>query len=136
MILNMYDVIINLRLRRSPMTTQPPFSQHPRRLHGDWALVYADRSRSRGHDLSWWPAPCPAMEALAEGMRRETGVTVDILQSYWTDASRGPLEARLYATTLRIAYLVKYRRISAAVIRFLDLEARTGGRDTSPHPRH
>lgn len=58
--------------------------------------VYADRFAKRGHDLVLVARDRARMEGLAERLRRETGVAVDILAADLTDA-RGlaQVEARL-----------------------------------------
>jgi short-subunit dehydrogenase len=43
--------------------------------------VYADRFARRGHDLVLVARDRARMEALAERLRRETGVAVDVLRS-------------------------------------------------------
>jgi short-subunit dehydrogenase len=68
--------------------------------------VYADRFARRGHDLVLVARDRARMEALAERLRRETGVTADILQADLTDPSAlGQVEARLRDDT-RIGVLV------------------------------
>jgi short-subunit dehydrogenase len=68
--------------------------------------VYADRFARRGHDLVLVARDRARMEALAERLRRETGVTVDILQADLTDpGALGQVEARLRDDT-RIGVLV------------------------------
>jgi short-subunit dehydrogenase len=68
--------------------------------------VYADRFARRGHDLVLVARDRARMEALAERLRRETGVTVDILQADLTDpGALSHLEARLRDDT-RIGVLV------------------------------
>jgi hypothetical protein len=47
--------------------------------------VYADRFAKRGHDLVLVARDRNRMEALAERLRRETGVAVDVLQADLTD---------------------------------------------------
>lgn len=47
--------------------------------------VYADRFAGRGHDLVLVARDHGRMEALAERLRRETGVTIDILQADLTN---------------------------------------------------
>ena len=50
--------------------------------------VYADRFAKRGHDLVLVARDRARMEALAERLRRETGVSVDILPADLTDSHR------------------------------------------------
>jgi short-subunit dehydrogenase len=57
---------------------------------------YADRFAKRGHDLVLVARDRARMETLAERLRRETGVTIDILQADLTDAAAlAQVEARL-----------------------------------------
>jgi len=49
--------------------------------------VYADRFAKRGHDLVLVARDRAKMEALAERLRKETGVGIDILQADLTNAS-------------------------------------------------
>jgi short-subunit dehydrogenase len=58
--------------------------------------VYADRFARRGHDLVLVARDQARLEALAERLRRETGVAVDILKADLTDpAELATVEARL-----------------------------------------
>jgi short-subunit dehydrogenase len=58
--------------------------------------VYADRFAKRGHDLVLVARDRTRMEALAERLRREAGVAVDILKADLTDAvDLAQVEARL-----------------------------------------
>jgi short-subunit dehydrogenase len=58
--------------------------------------VYADRFARRGHDLVLVARARERMEALADRLRRETGVAIDILQADLTAAhDLGQVEARL-----------------------------------------
>lgn len=58
--------------------------------------VYADRFAKRGHDLVLVARNRARLEALAERLHRETGVTVDILRADLTDAVElARVEARL-----------------------------------------
>src|ERR1700734_2833979 len=58
--------------------------------------VYADRFAKRGHDLILVARDRSRMEALAERLRRETGVAIDIIQADLTNASAlVQVEARL-----------------------------------------
>ena len=49
--------------------------------------VYADRFARRGHDLVLVARDRGRMEALAQRLRREAGVAVDVLQADLTDAT-------------------------------------------------
>ena len=76
--------------------------------------VYADRFAKRGHDLVLVARDRARMVALAERLRRETGVTVDILQADLTDgAALAQVEARL-RDDARIGVLVNNAGASAA----------------------
>lgn len=76
--------------------------------------MYADRFARRGHDLVLVARDRARMEALAERLRRETGVTVDILQADLTDAAAlAQVEARLRDDT-RIGVLVNNAGASVA----------------------
>jgi short-subunit dehydrogenase len=58
--------------------------------------VYADRFARRGHDVVLVARARERMEALADRLRRETGVAIDILQADLTAAhDLGQVEARL-----------------------------------------
>jgi short-subunit dehydrogenase len=58
--------------------------------------VYADRFARRGHDLVLVARDRGRMEALAQRLRREAGVTVDVLQADLTDtAELARVETRL-----------------------------------------
>lgn len=76
--------------------------------------VYADRFAKRGHDLVLVARDRARMEALAERLRRETGVSVDILQADLTDAGElAQVEERLRADT-RIGILINNAGASVA----------------------
>ena len=76
--------------------------------------VYADRFARRGHDLVLVARDRARMEKLADRLRRETGVTVDVLQADLTDARDLALvEARLRDDS-RIGILVNNAGMSAA----------------------
>jgi uncharacterized protein len=76
--------------------------------------VYADRFAKRGHDLVLVARDRVRMEALAERLRRETGIAVDILQADLTDSGAlAQVEARLRAD-VRIGVLVNNAGMSAA----------------------
>jgi short-subunit dehydrogenase len=76
--------------------------------------VYADRFARRGHDLVLVARDRARMEKLAERLRRETGVTVDVLRADLTDARDLALvEARL-RDDRRIGILVNNAGMSAA----------------------
>jgi uncharacterized protein len=76
--------------------------------------VYADRFAKRGHDLVLVARDRARMEALAERLRRETGVKIDILQADLTDAAAlAQVEARL-RDDARIGVLVNNAGASAA----------------------
>jgi short-subunit dehydrogenase len=58
--------------------------------------VYADRFAKRGHDLVLVARDKARMDSLAERLRRETGVAIDILQADLTEqADLAAVEARL-----------------------------------------
>ncbi|MFC7400028.1 SDR family NAD(P)-dependent oxidoreductase [Chelatococcus sp. GCM10030263] len=68
--------------------------------------VYADRFAKRGHDLMLVARDQARMEAIAERLRRETGVAIDILKADLTEqADLAAVEARLRDET-RIGVLV------------------------------
>src|SRR5215471_5974656 len=76
--------------------------------------VYADRFAHRGHDLVLVARDRARMEKLAERLRAETGVTVDVLEADLTDANDlVVVEARLRADE-RIGILVNNAGRSAA----------------------
>src|SRR5208337_1152136 len=76
--------------------------------------VYADRFAKRGHDLVLVARNLTRMHSLAEKLRRETGVTVDILQADLTVASAlSAVEARLREDE-RIGILVNNAGAAAA----------------------
>ncbi|MEH2236050.1 SDR family NAD(P)-dependent oxidoreductase [Nostoc sp.] len=76
--------------------------------------VYADRFAKRGHDLVLVARDLTRMEALAERLRRETGVAVDVLQADLTDAGElAQVEERLRADT-RIGILINNAGASVA----------------------
>jgi len=75
--------------------------------------MYADRFARRGHDLVLVARDRGRMEALAERLRRETGVAIDILQADLTDrAELAQVEARL-SEDARIGILVNNAGASA-----------------------
>ena len=76
--------------------------------------MYADRFAKRGHDLVLVARDRARMEALAGRLRRETGVTVDILEADLTEpAALAQVEARL-RDDARIGVLVNNAGASAA----------------------
>lgn len=76
--------------------------------------VYADRFARRGHDLVLVARDRARMEALAERLRRETGVAIDILSADLTDARElAQVEARV-RDDARIGILVNNAGASAA----------------------
>jgi short-subunit dehydrogenase len=76
--------------------------------------VYADRFARRGHDLVLVARDRARLEALAERLRREAGVAVDILQADLTDnAQLGKVET-LLRTDPRIGILVNNAGASLA----------------------
>ena len=76
--------------------------------------VYADRFARRGHDLVLVARDRARMEKLGDRLRRETGVTVNILQADLTDAGDLALvEARLRDDS-RIGILVNNAGMTAA----------------------
>ncbi|MDQ7246545.1 SDR family NAD(P)-dependent oxidoreductase [Dongia sedimenti] len=76
--------------------------------------VYADRFAKRGHDLVLVARDRAKLEALAQRLRRETGVGVDILPADLTDAAQiGAVEARL-RDDARIGILVNNAGASLA----------------------
>ena len=76
--------------------------------------VYADRFAKRGHDLVLVARDRARMEALADRLRRETGVAVDVLQADLTEPRQlAQIEARLRDDT-RIGVLVNNAGASAA----------------------
>lgn len=76
--------------------------------------VYADRFAKRGHDLVLVARDTARMEALAERLRRETGVAVDIIKADLTDAADvAQVEARL-RDDARIGVLVNNAGAAAA----------------------
>ena len=76
--------------------------------------VYADRFARRGHDLVLVARDRARMEQLADRLRRETGVTIDVHQADLTDARDLALvEARL-RDDRRIGILVNNAGMSAA----------------------
>jgi uncharacterized protein len=76
--------------------------------------VYADRFAQRGHDLVLVARDRSRMEKLADRLRRETGVTIEVLQADLTDAGDLALvEARLRDDS-RIGILVNNAGMSAA----------------------
>jgi short-subunit dehydrogenase len=77
-------------------------------------VVYADRFARRGHDLVLVARDRARMEVLAERLRRETGVAVDIIQADLTDAGAlAQVEARL-RDDARIGILVNNAGATAA----------------------
>ncbi|MBM0744388.1 SDR family oxidoreductase [Phormidium sp. CLA17] len=76
--------------------------------------VYADRFAKRGYDLVLVARDRTRMEALAARLRRESGVTVDILQADLTNVDElAPVEERL-RTDMRISILVNNAGASIA----------------------
>jgi short-subunit dehydrogenase len=76
--------------------------------------VYADRFARRGHDLVLVARDRVRMEKLAERLRREAGVTVDVLQADLTEPrDLAQVEARLRKDA-RIGILVNNAGMSAA----------------------
>jgi short-subunit dehydrogenase len=76
--------------------------------------IYADRFARRGHELVLVARDRGRMEALAERLHSETGVTIDILQADLTDkAELAQVEARL-RDDARIGILVNNAGVSAA----------------------
>jgi len=77
-------------------------------------VVYADRFAKRGHDLVLVARDRARMEVLAERLRRETGVAVDIVQADLTDAVQlAQVETRL-RDDAHIGILVNNAGASAA----------------------
>lgn len=76
--------------------------------------VYADRFAKRGHDLVLVARDRNRMEALAERLRRDFGVAIDILQADLTDPRElAQVETRL-RTDARIGVLVNNAGATAA----------------------
>ncbi|WP_265270905.1 SDR family NAD(P)-dependent oxidoreductase [Nostoc sp. KVJ3] len=76
--------------------------------------VYADRFAKRGYDLVLVARDRTRMEALAERLRRETGVAVDILQADLTDAGElAQVEERLRSDA-HISILLNNAGVSTA----------------------
>jgi short-subunit dehydrogenase len=76
--------------------------------------VYADRFAKRGYDLVLVARDRTRMEALAEQLRREAGVSVDILQADLTDADElAQVEERL-RTDMHISILINNAGASIA----------------------
>jgi uncharacterized protein len=76
--------------------------------------VYADRFAKRGYDLVLVARDRTRMETLAERLRRETGVSIDILQADLTDAGElAQVEDRLRTDT-RISILLNNAGASIA----------------------
>lgn len=76
--------------------------------------VYADRFARRGHDLVLVARDAGRMEVLAERLRREAGVAVDIVKADLTDAADlATVEARLREDA-RIGVLVNNAGTAAA----------------------
>jgi len=68
--------------------------------------VYADRFAKRGHDLVLVARDYARMETLADRLRRETGVAIDILQADLTDTSAlAQVEERVHSDE-RIGVLI------------------------------
>jgi uncharacterized protein len=68
--------------------------------------VYADRFAKRGHDLVLVARNAPKLESLADRLREETGVAVDIVRADLTEsADLATVEARLREDT-RIGVLI------------------------------
>ena len=76
--------------------------------------VYADRFARRGHDLVLVARDRARMEKLADRLRRETGVTIDVLQADLTEPrDLAQVEARVRDDS-RIGILVNNAGMSAA----------------------
>jgi short-subunit dehydrogenase len=76
--------------------------------------VYADRFARRGHDLVLVARDQARLEALAERLRRQAGVAIDILKADLTEpADLARVEARL-RTDVRIGVLVNNAGANAA----------------------
>ena len=76
--------------------------------------VYADRFAKRGHDLVLVARDRSRMETLADRLRSETGVSVDILRADLTDPrDLAHVEVRLH-DDVRIGVLVNNAGASAA----------------------
>jgi hypothetical protein len=76
--------------------------------------VYADRFARRGHDLVLVARDVARMEALAERLRRETGISIDIIKADLTNAADvAQVEARL-RDDVRIGVLVNNAGAAAA----------------------
>jgi uncharacterized protein len=76
--------------------------------------VYADRFAKRGYDLVLVARDRTRMETLAERLRRETGVSIDILQADLTNAGElAQVEERLRTDT-RISILINNAGASVA----------------------
>ena len=81
--------------------------------------VYADRFATRGHDLVLVARDNSRMEALADRLRREAGVRVDILRADLTNAQDlAQVEARL-RDDHRIGILIN-KADSAPALGFVD----------------
>src|SRR5262249_50156751 len=81
-------------MRRTTMTTTP--SALITGASSGIGAKYADRFARRGHDLVLVARNRVRMEQLADRLRRETGVTVDILQADLADpGGLAKVEARL-----------------------------------------
>jgi short-subunit dehydrogenase len=76
--------------------------------------VYADRFARRGHDLVLVARDRAKLEALAERLRREAGVAVDILQADLTDNTQLGKVETLLRTDPRIGILVNNAGASLA----------------------
>jgi short-subunit dehydrogenase len=109
----MMNIMINfLFSKESPMTTQP--SVLITGASTGIGAIYADRFAKRGHDLVLVARDRARMEALAERLRGQTGVKIDILQADLTNgAALAQVEARL-RDDARIGVLVNNAGASAA----------------------
>lgn len=76
--------------------------------------VYADRFARRGHDLVLVARDAARMEALAERLRRETGVAVDIIKADLTNAADLATIEALLREDARIGVLVNNAGAGAA----------------------
>jgi len=76
--------------------------------------VYADRFARRGHDLVLVARDRPKLEALAERLRREARVAVDILQADLTETTQLSKVETLLRTDTRIGVLVNNAGASLA----------------------
>jgi uncharacterized protein len=75
--------------------------------------VYADRFAKRGHDLVLVARDRAKLEALAQRLRRETGVNIDILAADLTDPAQSGKVEQLLKDDARIGILVNNAGASA-----------------------